>query len=55
MLVPDEAQLVFTAAIVTGSKQPDSGKRLIAFLASDRTSSAIQKSGMEPIVKAPVR
>jgi molybdate transport system substrate-binding protein len=50
--IPDaQLVLVFTAAIVTGAKQPDSGKRLIAFLASDRTSSAIQRSGMEPMVK----
>lgn len=55
--VPEEAQLVlvFTAAIVTGSKQPNSGKRLIEFLASDRTSSAIQRSGMEPVLKTPLR
>jgi molybdate transport system substrate-binding protein len=55
--VPDEAQLVlvFAAAIVTGSNQPDAGKRLIEFLASERTSAAIKKSGMEPVGKRSMR
>src|SRR5262245_21586832 len=41
----------FSAAIVQGSKQADAGKRLIAFLASDRASTVIKQSGMEPLGK----
>ena len=40
---------VFSAAMVAGSKQPDAARRLIAFLASDRAASAIEKAGMEPL------
>lgn len=49
--VPDEAQLVlvFMAAIVTGSNQHEAAKRLIEFLASERTVAAIRRSGMEPV------
>jgi molybdate transport system substrate-binding protein len=49
--VPDEAQLilVFVAAVLSGSKQLEPSKRLIDFLASDRTSAAIERSGMEPV------
>jgi len=54
--VPEDAQLVlvFTAAIVSGSKQPDAAKRLIDFLVSERSSAAIARSGMEPVGKSPV-
>ena len=47
--IPDELQLVqvFGAAIVTGSKEPDAGRRLIQFLASERAAAAIEKSGMD--------
>lgn len=47
--LPDELQLVqvFAAAIVTGSKEPDAGRRLIQFLASDRAAAAIEKSGVD--------
>jgi molybdate transport system substrate-binding protein len=47
--VPPEAQYisVFSAAAVVGSKQVDASKRLIAFLASNRTDNAVTKSGME--------
>ena len=41
---------VFSAGIATAAKQPDAAKRLIAFLASPATASAIRKSGMDPIV-----
>jgi molybdate transport system substrate-binding protein len=53
--VPEETQQVleFIAATATGSKQPEAAKRLIEFLASERTRTAIEKSGMEPIVKRP--
>jgi molybdate transport system substrate-binding protein len=55
--VPNEAQLVlvFTAATVSGSNQPAAAKRLIEFLASERTSAAIEKSGMEPVGKRSMR
>jgi molybdate transport system substrate-binding protein len=49
--LPVEIQYVsvFTAAVVTGSKEPESSKRMIAFLASESAMKAIQKSGMEPL------
>ncbi len=49
--LPTELQLVqvFAAAVVTGAKQPDAAKRLIQFLASDRTAAAIEKSGMDRV------
>jgi molybdate transport system substrate-binding protein len=47
--VPTEVQYisVFSAAIVTGSKEMDASKRLIAYLASDSATATIKKSGME--------
>ncbi|MBV8851564.1 MAG: substrate-binding domain-containing protein [Methylobacteriaceae bacterium] len=55
--LPDEIQLVqvFTAAIVNTSRRSEDAKRLIAFLASDRTAQAIRKSGMEPMGRGHVR
>lgn len=49
--IPAEIQYVsvFSAALVTGSKQPESSKRLIAFLASESAMKAIRNSGMEPL------
>jgi molybdate transport system substrate-binding protein len=49
-IIPAEIQYmsVFTAALVTGSKEPEAAKRLIAFLASENAKTAIKKSGMEP-------
>jgi len=48
--IPAEIQYVavFAAAVVTGSKETDASKRLIAFLTSDGATAAIKKSGMEP-------
>jgi molybdate transport system substrate-binding protein len=48
--IPAEIQFVsvFSAAIVTGSKEPEASKRLIAFLKSDNAKMAIKNSGMEP-------
>jgi molybdate transport system substrate-binding protein len=48
--VPKEVQyvLVFAAAVVTGSKEAEASKRLIAFLSSERATAAITKSGMVP-------
>jgi molybdate transport system substrate-binding protein len=39
---------VYAAALVTGSKETEASKRLIAFLASDAAIAAIKKSGMDP-------
>ena len=49
--IAPEIQFVqtFSAAIVAGSGEMESAKRLIAFLASPRASEAIAKSGMEPL------
>jgi len=51
--IPSEVQLVqvFCAAVVAESKQREAGMRLIEFLASDRASAVIEKSGMERIGK----
>jgi molybdate transport system substrate-binding protein len=48
--VPDEIQLVsvFSAAILSGSKQVDAARRLIGFLSSEEALPAIRRSGMEP-------
>jgi molybdate transport system substrate-binding protein len=48
--IPEELQYkaVFAAAIVAGSKQLAASRRLIEFLASDRATAAIKRSGMEP-------
>jgi molybdate transport system substrate-binding protein len=47
---PSELQLVqvFAAAVVAGSKEIETSRRLIEFLASPRASEAIKSSGMEP-------
>jgi molybdate transport system substrate-binding protein len=48
--IPAEVQKVnvYAAAVVTGSKDTDASKKLIAFLASDAATAAMKKSGMEP-------
>jgi molybdate transport system substrate-binding protein len=48
--IPSEVQYisVFSAAVVTGSKEVDASKRLISFLASVEASGAIREAGMEP-------
>ena len=49
-LPPDLQKItVFSAGIATVSKEPDTGRALIKFLASPAASAAIVKSGMEPI------
>ena len=55
--IPAEIQhiSVFTAALLTNSQQPESSKRLIAFLSSDLATAPIRKFGMEPIMTAPKR
>jgi molybdate transport system substrate-binding protein len=52
-VIADEIQLnqVFAAAVVAGSNNVEAGKRLIAFLASERASAAIKSGGMEPLGK----
>jgi molybdate transport system substrate-binding protein len=47
--IPTDIQYisVFTAAVVAGSKELDASKRLIAFLASEKTTAAIRNNGME--------
>ena len=47
--VPTDVQYMsmFSAAVVAGSKHLNASKRLIAFLASDRSTGAIQTSGMQ--------
>ncbi len=47
--IPDEIQFVqaFAAALVKGTKEPQASKRLIAFLASDRATPVIEKTGMK--------
>ncbi len=47
---PAEAQYisVFSAAVVTGSREVEAANRLIAFLASDKAVTAFRNSGMEP-------
>jgi molybdate transport system substrate-binding protein len=48
--VPSEIQYVsvFSTAIVTGSKELASARRLISFLTSERAKTAIRSHGMEP-------
>jgi molybdate transport system substrate-binding protein len=47
--IPDEIQLVqvFAAALVKDAKESEASKRLIAFLASERATPAIEKTGMK--------
>jgi molybdate transport system substrate-binding protein len=47
--IPAEGQYaaVFAAAVVAGSKEVESSKRLIAFLASERAAIALRNNGME--------
>jgi molybdate transport system substrate-binding protein len=49
--IPPEMQLVqvFSAAVVAGSSEIETSKRLIEFLASARASETIRNSGMEPL------
>jgi len=49
--LPDQVQLiqVFTASVVKTAHHPDQAGRLIEFLTSDRTTTAIKNSGMTPL------
>lgn len=54
--IPAEIQLVqvFAAALVKDGKEPEASKRLIAFLASEKATPAIEKMGMKrPAVRLP--
>jgi molybdate transport system substrate-binding protein len=48
-MIPADIQFVqvFAAAVVKGAKDPEAAKRLIAFLASETSKSAIEKAGMK--------
>ena len=50
-VLPDEVQLIqmFTAAIVNTSRRPEQARRLIEFLTSAKSATAIKASGMEPV------
>jgi molybdate transport system substrate-binding protein len=52
--LPDEVQkiTIFSAGIVTGSKDPETAKSLITFLSSPSAAQAITASGLEPIPQA---
>jgi molybdate transport system substrate-binding protein len=49
--LPDEVQLiqVFTAAMVKTAHNPQAAKKLVAYLASDQTTTAITNAGMHPL------
>jgi len=48
-LIPDEFQFVqvFAAAVTKGAKNPEAAQRLISFLASDKATPAVEKTGMK--------
>jgi len=50
-VIAEEIQLhqPFAAAIVAGAKEAEAGKRLIAFLTSERAAPTIKAGGMEPL------
>jgi molybdate transport system substrate-binding protein len=49
--LPNDLQkiTVFSAAVATGSKEPEAGRALIKFLASPAARDALVKSGLDPI------
>jgi len=53
--LPDQVQkiTIFSAGILTGSKEPEAAKSLIAFLSSPSATQAIIASGLEPITRPP--
>jgi molybdate transport system substrate-binding protein len=52
-VIAEEIQLhqIFSGGVVAGSKEMETGKRLLAFLSSERAFAAIKKGGMEPLGK----
>ena len=55
--IPDEAQkiTVFAAGVTTNAKDPNTAKRLIAFLSSPEAAPIIAKTGMAPQLRIPSR
>ena len=53
-VIAEEIQLhqIFAAAVVSGSKEAEAAKQLIAFLSSARAAATIQRGGMEPLGKS---
>jgi molybdate transport system substrate-binding protein len=53
-MLPPELQkiTIFSAGVVVGAKEADTGRALIAFLASPAAAAAINASGMEPVVSS---
>ena len=53
--LPNEVQkiTIFSAGIVTGSKEPEAAKSLLTFLSSPSATQAIIASGLEPITGSP--
>jgi molybdate transport system substrate-binding protein len=49
-VLPDDVQLIqtFTAAMVKTARNVEAAKKLIAYLASDQTTTAVKNSGMQP-------
>ena len=47
--IPADIQfvVVFSAALVKGTKEPEASKRLIAFLSAERATAAVEKVGMK--------
>jgi molybdate transport system substrate-binding protein len=47
--IPAELQFiqVFAAAVIKGAKNPEAAQRLIAFLASDKATPSVEKTGMK--------
>jgi molybdate transport system substrate-binding protein len=47
--IPADLQFVqtFAPAVVKGAKNPEAGKRLIAFLASEKATPTVEKMGMK--------
>ena len=52
--LPDELQkiTIFSAGIVTGSKDPETARSLISFLSSPSATQAITATGLDPIMQA---
>ncbi|TGE01754.1 extracellular solute-binding protein [Methylobacterium nonmethylotrophicum] len=50
-MLPKDVQLytVFSAGLVTGSREPEAARALIRFLASPEAAAAVRESGMEPL------
>jgi len=53
-VIAEEIQLhqIFAAAVVSGSKEAEAAKQLIAYLSSARAAATIQRGGMEPLGKS---